>query len=76
MKFVNEKKAVEELECYMYCLQQSFEQFRKKKYVESAFYLENAARSLKELERLKSDEIESGHIVNIIVNSRYYDDRG
>lgn len=70
MKYKNEEKAVKELDCYMYCLYQSLEHFKKDEFAEASVYLENAARSLKELERLKVDENESNHVINIFVVSR------
>ena len=75
MIFTNEEKAIKELHCYMYCMEQSAQEFRKENFTESALYLENAARSLKELERMKKSEDESNHIVNIFVIGRNHDSK-
>lgn len=50
MKLTNEEKAQRELDCFMYCMYQALEEFKHKNYKYSAVYLENAARSLRELE--------------------------
>lgn len=73
--FVDKQKALKELQCYMYCMEQSAQEFRKENFTESALYLENAARSLKELERMKKSEDESNHIVNIFVIGRNHDSK-
>lgn len=73
MKFTNQREAKRELDCYMHCLYESLKFFNKKEYENAALYLENAARSLKELERLKVDENKSDHIVNVFVVGRYHD---
>ena len=60
MKLTNEEKAQRELDCFMYCMYQALEEFKHKNYKYSAVYLENAARSLRELEELKTYGMESG----------------
>lgn len=75
MRFENEEKAIKELHCYMYCLYESLENFKNKNYGHAAVYLENAARSLWELEELKKSEDESNHIVNIFVIGRNHDSK-
>ena len=69
MRFTNEEKAVKELQCYMYCLQQHINEFEKENYIESAVYLENAARSLKALEELKAKD-ETNITITLFVNGR------
>lgn len=56
MKFTNEEKAVREIKCYGYCLRQACTYFENNNYLEASFYLENAARSLRELDKLKAGE--------------------
>ena len=73
MKFTNEEKAVKELHCYMYCLYESLENFKNKNYGHAAVYLENAARSLRELERMKTVENQPNHIVTFFATIRNHD---
>ena len=67
--FVDVKAAIKEIECYGYCLSEAARHFEEENYKFAALYLENAARSLKELERLKEEKPHGqvlliGHIVN------------
>ena len=73
MKLTNEEKAQRELDCFMYCMYQALYEFKKKNYKYSAVYLENAARSLRELEELKVVGNQSNHIVNVFVIGRHND---
>ena len=73
MKLTNEEKAQRELDCFMYCMYQALYEFKKKNYKYSAVYLENAARSLRELGELKVDENQSINVINVRVISRNYD---
>ena len=57
---MKELRKQRELDCFMYCLYQSLNNFKNKKYGHAAVYLENAARSLRELEELKTYGMESG----------------
>lgn len=54
--FMNEvtDQAVEELDCYGYCLDEAIVRFMQGKFDEAAAYHENIARLLRELESLKS----------------------
>ena len=74
MSFIDEANARKELDCYMYCLYQSLECFKNKQYGYAAVYLENAARSLKELERMKTVENQPNHIVTFFATIRNNDD--
>ena len=70
---MKELRKQRELDCIMYCLYQSLNNFKNKKYGHAAVYLENAARSLRELERMKVDENQSINVINVRVISRNYD---
>ena len=74
MKFENEEKAIKELHCYMYCLDKHVREFEKENFIAAAVYLENAARSLKELERMKTVENQPNHIVTFFATIRNNDD--
>ena len=54
--FVDVKAAMKEIDCYGYCLSEASRHFDEENYTFAAIYLENAARSLKELERLKEEK--------------------
>lgn len=73
MKLTNEEKAQRELDCFMYCMYQALYEFKKKNYKNSAVYLENATRSLRELEELKESENQSDDVVTFIATIRSND---
>lgn len=51
----NNKKAEAEIGCFNYCLKESMKHFRKGDFKGASVYLDNADRSLKELEKLKEE---------------------
>ncbi|WP_067730968.1 hypothetical protein [Oceanobacillus damuensis] len=46
-------KAEKESACYAYCTDTAFDLFNKKEFAKAAVFLENAARSSRELEKIK-----------------------
>jgi len=70
---LNKERRQRELDCFMYCLYSSLDNFKNKEYGHAAVYLENAARSLKELERMKRSEAKSNHSVTFFATIRNHD---
>ncbi|WP_373894418.1 hypothetical protein [Virgibacillus sp. CBA3643] len=49
----DQEKAEREVDCYDYCLGLATEKLKQEEFGEASAYLDNASRSLKELERMK-----------------------
>lgn len=69
MRFKNEDEAVREIKCYGHCINHAIKHFDNGNYLDASIYLENAARSLKELDKLKVSEnnetvILFGHVLS------------
>lgn len=54
--FTNLEKARAEVSCYTYCVRQVGKCIDRKDYTSASVYMENAARSLRELDKLKVGE--------------------
>ena len=54
----------EEARCYGYCIKESEKRIKDKDYIGAAVFMENAARSLKEMENIKAemDDLKNGKV--------------
>lgn len=75
MKFKDNDKAIEEIECYMTCLKIAVDRFEDGRYLDAYLFLENAARSAKELHRLQVRENETVVLFGTVLNGRNNHDR-
>ncbi|WP_029265761.1 hypothetical protein [Virgibacillus alimentarius] len=58
MTFLNKdlKRATDEANCYTYCLNGALVHISNEEYGKAALYLDNASRSLRELERMRKEK--------------------
>lgn len=67
---VNKLEFEKEKDCYLYCIDNAFALVDRKEYAKAACYYENAARSLRELEKLKTSQESIAEILSIVGNSK------
>ncbi len=55
----------EEARCYGYCIKESEKRIKDKDYIGAAVFMENAARSLKEMEKIKveMEDLKNGKVM-------------